>query len=187
MLNRAQAKASDAKSDILFLQQDIDGFELYGTAGAIVSTLDSLNYLIGRGQLRRVFQLVQTYLDPGGLFVFDVNTRYRLSRVLGENLYYDISDEICYLWENSYDAAARVTTFDLTFFVKNADGAYRRFDERHRQRAYSDREIRGAAAKAPGLRLAGAYAHLTFERPGAATEKVCYVFCKESFSAIRRA
>jgi SAM-dependent methyltransferase len=170
---RAGARARD----ILFINQDICDFELYGTAGAIVSTVDSLNYLTARRQLNRAFALVGNYLDPGGLFVFDVNTPYKLSQVIGGNLFYEISDDVCYLWENSYNSAGRMATFDLTFFVRNGDGSYARHDERHRQRAHSGAEI-AAAARLARLDMLGVYGCLTFEAPGRDTQKVCYVFQK---------
>ncbi|MDR1061686.1 MAG: class I SAM-dependent methyltransferase [Clostridiales bacterium] len=180
MLNIALGKAAAQKGgrDILFLNQDICDFELYGTAGAILSTIDSMNYLTARRQLNRVFALAGNYLDPGGLFVFDLNTRHKLSRVIGGNLFYEISDDVCYLWENSYDSAGRISTFDLTFFVRNGDGTYSRHDERHRQRAHSDAEI-AAAARLARLAQRGVYDCLTFDAPGRDAQKICYVFQKE--------
>ena len=71
----------------LFLCQDIRNFELYGTVGAAVCCLDSLNYLIGDGELERVFATVHNYLDPNGLFIFDMNTPYKFEKIYGDNSY----------------------------------------------------------------------------------------------------
>jgi SAM-dependent methyltransferase len=183
MLSMAQEKAAAQKKggkggrDILFVNQDICDFELYGTAGAILSTIDAMNYLTARRQLNRVFALAANYLDPGGLFVFDLNTRHKLSQVIGSNLFYEIADDVCYLWANSYDSAGRISTFDLTFFVRNADGTYARHDERHRQRAHSDAEIAAAAGRAR-LERRGVYDCLTFDAPRSDAQKICYVFQK---------
>jgi SAM-dependent methyltransferase len=180
MLDKAREKAiAKGVSDILLLNQEIDEFELFGSVGAFLSTIDSLNYVTDKRALRRVFQLVGNYLDPGGLFIFDLNTRHKLSRVLGDNFFYDVSDEVCYLWQNSYDSRRRSATFDLTFFTREGDGRWRRFDEVHTQRAYDEAELLTAAKGTP-LSLVGAYAHLRFVPPAADAEKICYVFQKST-------
>jgi SAM-dependent methyltransferase len=168
--------ASDARA-VQFLNQDISEFELYGTAGAILSTIDSMNYVTDKRRFSRIFTLAANYLEPGGLFIFDLNTRYMLSHVIGGNIFYEISDDVCYIWENRFDGARHISTFDLTFFVRDAGGSYRRFDERHKQRAYSAAEVESSAARS-SLRLLGAYANLTFDAPRRNTRKICYVYQK---------
>ena len=69
MLMSAQEKKSASGHDILYLQQDLAGFELYGTVRAIVSVCDSLNYLTEEEELARTFALVSNYLEPGGVFI----------------------------------------------------------------------------------------------------------------------
>ena len=71
-------------SDILYLHQDMREFELYGTVRAVVSICDSMNYMMDEKELRSVFSLVDNYLDPGGIFIFDLNTLYKYREILGE-------------------------------------------------------------------------------------------------------
>ncbi|MBO6164243.1 MAG: methyltransferase domain-containing protein, partial [Lachnospiraceae bacterium] len=74
MLAEAMEKRSLSGHNILYLQQDMREFELYGTVAAVVCICDSLNYITARRDLAQVFRLVNNYLDPGGLFLFDFNT-----------------------------------------------------------------------------------------------------------------
>ena len=75
MLAEAMEKRMESGQDILYLQQDMQEFELYGTVRAIVSVCDSLNYITEREELLQVFRLVNNYLDPEGLFLFDIDRK----------------------------------------------------------------------------------------------------------------
>ena len=77
MLDLAMEKRAASGQDILYLLQDMRKFELYGTVRAVISACDSVNYLTEPGDLVKVFSLVNNYLDPGGLFLFDFNTEYK--------------------------------------------------------------------------------------------------------------
>ena len=73
MLELAVEKRERSGLDILYLQQDMRSFELYGTVRAVVSVCDSMNYITEEQDLLQVFCLVNNYLDPGGIFLFDLN------------------------------------------------------------------------------------------------------------------
>ena len=133
-------KAREKNPGVLFLNQPMEEFELYGTVGAIVCCLDSLNYLTEDGALDKVFKLCNNYLEPGGLFLFDVNTEFKFRHVLADNIFTYDSDDIYYTWENGYQAEEGLCDFYLTFFVKQGN-VYERFDEVHTERCYSDSEI----------------------------------------------
>ena len=83
MLNIALEKEAENRQNILYLEQDMREFELYGTVRAVVCICDSLNYLLEEADLEKTFRLVNNYLDPGGLFVFDFNTVYKYETVIG--------------------------------------------------------------------------------------------------------
>ena len=147
----------------LFLCQDMRAFELYGTVGAAVCCLDSLNYLTGEGDLKTCFACVHNYLDPDGLFLFDMNTPYKFENVYGENAYvYDMPEEgdsparFC-VWQNFYDGETRLCDFYLTLFEEDGDGKYTRSDEEQCERCYSIDEITGALGET-GFELIGVYA-----------------------------
>lgn len=82
MLAEAIEKSMESDSDtgekpVLYLCQDMREFELYGTVRAVVSVCDSMNYILEPEELLQVFRLVNNYLDPEGIFIFDLNTRYK--------------------------------------------------------------------------------------------------------------
>lgn len=169
----AQARRKQGDRDILFLQQEMTDFELYGTVDAVVCLLDSVNYVLEYDDLLKCFKWVNNYLNPGGVFVFDINTAHKLENVLAGNIFNDEHDNIFYSWENYFDSDEKICEFDINFFVK--DGSrYKRFNEIHYERAYSDREIKTLVKKA-GLELVAVYDDLTRQPPHKTSEKVFYI------------
>ncbi len=138
MLGKAVMKN---KGRTLYLNQSMTDFELYGTMGAIISSLDCINYITDEEELLTVFKLVNNYLDYDGVFIFDINSEYKLKNVLGGNCYTYDNDGVFYSWESFYDEESRLCDFELKFFVKEEDGFYSRFDEYQTERAWSKREL----------------------------------------------
>lgn len=170
MLNVARTK----DDSILYLCQDMREFELYGTVDAIVCMTDSLNYITDTDDLTRVFALANNYLNPGAPFIFDMNSAYKLEHVLGNNTYTYDSEHVYYVWENEYDADARLCDFYLTFFVTEDGEAYRRFDEHHVQRAYTQQEVTDALRRA-GFVDVQVYSAYSFDAPRADSERLLYI------------
>ena len=131
--------------DVLFLMQDMTEFELYGTVGAITCCLDSINYLTEDGDIEKCFSLVHNYLDPDGLFLFDVNTPHKFENVYGKSTYvYDEEDcggDSFLVWQNYYDTESRVCDFALTVFERDESGGYARRDEHQYERCYTREEL----------------------------------------------
>lgn len=177
MLDCAAEKAKKENLDILFLNQDMCNFELYGTVDVIVCLLDSFNYLTTSSQVKKLFQLVQNYLNPDGLFIFDVNTQYKFENTLADNVFYEIDEDITYIWENNYNAKTKKARFDLTFFVKRGD-LYERFDETHFERAYSNDEIMNFIENSD-LKFIAEYDDLKFKRPKEKSQRNFYI-CKRT-------
>lgn len=175
MLAKAYArKLQNGSPSVLFLCQDMRAFELYGTVGAVVSSLDCVNYLTGDGDLDRCFSLVHNYLDPGGVFLFDVNTPYKFEHVYGDNAYI-LEDErdgrFAYCgWQNAYDPATHLCRFDLSVFTEDADGRYRRADEEQTERAYTAEELTGALTRA-GFEKITFFGDLQFAAPTPESER----------------
>jgi SAM-dependent methyltransferase len=142
MLCEAYAKSKKAKTDILFLQQDICHFELYGTVDLITCCLDSVNHILDPLELKNMFSLAGNYLDPGGLLIFDVNSKYKFEQIYADNVFYEDYDDLIYIWQNKYNKNNRTAVFDLTFFSREKDGRYRREEDRILERYYSDDELR---------------------------------------------
>ena len=86
-----------------YLQQDMREFELYGTVRAIVSICDSMNYLEDYEDLVQVLKLANNYLDPKGVFVFDMNTVYKYREQLGEQTIAENREESSFIWENYFE------------------------------------------------------------------------------------
>ena len=177
MLDIAKGKAEEAGADILFLNQDMTEFELYGTVDAIVCALDSVNYILDEDALSRMFRLVWNYLNPGGIMIFDINTSYKLCEVLKDHTFvYDEDGAYC-VWNNYYDKEAEICCFDLNFFIRQDDGRYIRQDEYQEERAYSvsglEDLVRGA-----NLNLLGVFDAFTFDPPKEKSERVFFVIQK---------
>ncbi len=136
MLDRARRKKEENGADILYLLQDMREFELYGTVRAVVCCCDSLNYLTDPEDVVRCFRLVNNYLDPGGLFLFDFNTVRKYRDVIGNTVIAENRPDCSFIWENAYDEKSRMNEYDLTLFIREADGRYRRHIETHYQRGY---------------------------------------------------
>ena len=136
MLAEAMEKKVEDGPDILYLLQDMQEFELYGTVRAAVSVCDSLNYITEKEELLQVFRLVNNYLDPGGIFLFDMNTVHKYRDILGDDTIAENRDEGSFIWENSYDPDTGLNIYELAVFLPREDGLYEKCEELHCQRAY---------------------------------------------------
>ena len=116
MLQKAIEKRDRSGHDILYLHQDMTGFELYGTVRAAVCTCDSVNYLTKEEDLLRTFRLVNNYLDPGGLFIFDFNTK-QTYEAIGNSTIAESRDAGSFIWENEYDPESGINEYALTLFI----------------------------------------------------------------------
>lgn len=159
---------------ILYLLQDMREFELYGTVRAIYCACDSINYIMEEEELLAVFRLVNNYLDPGGIFIFDCNTPYKYETLLGENTFAENREEGSFIWENYYDPESRVNQYDLTLYIRTPEGLFRRFEETHLQRCYPEGRLRELLGEA-GMEFAGAYSAYTKKPPGEDSERIMLV------------
>ena len=171
MLDIAREQFDDS---ILYLLQDMREFELFGTVRAIYSACDCLNYILEEAQLREVFALVNNYLDPGGLFVFDINTPYKYEELLAENVFAETREEGSFIWENYYEKEEQINEYDLTLYIKDADGRFQRFEETHFQKCYALSTVRQLLEEA-GLEFVAMYDAYTNEPVSEESEKVLFV------------
>ena len=146
MLARAMEKREDSGLQILYLLQDMREFELYGTVKAIVSVCDSLNYLLEEEDVIETFRLVNNYLDPKGLFIFDFNTVYKYKEVIGDATIAENREDCSFIWENYYHEEDEINEYEVTFFVKEGE-LFRRFEETHYQRGYTPQQMKDFLAK----------------------------------------
>ncbi len=152
MLNAAMEKKDRSGSEILYLQQDMRELDLYSTVGTVFSVCDSLNYILEEEELLTVFSLVENYLFPGGLLIFDFNTDYKYREVIGNATIAENREDCSFIWENIYDIEEEINEYDLTLFVRETDGRFRRFTETHLQRGYTSEQMSSLVRKA-GLEI----------------------------------
>ena len=166
-------------ADILYLLQDMREFELYGTVKAVISVCDSINYILEEEDLRKVFQLVNNYLDPGGVFIFDLNTLYKYREILGESTFCENRKQASFIWENYYDHRDQINQYDLTLFVREPDSGelYRKYEEIHFQRGYELRQVQELLVQA-GLEFVTAYDAFSRAPVRADSERI-YVIARE--------
>ena len=191
MLNIAREKAmSDGLSEkVLFLLQDMREFELFGTVQCILSTCDSMNYLLKEEEVRKVFELCENYLDPGGLLMFDMNTEYKYKELLGDRVFADKTEDAAFIWQNTYYPEDKINEYDVTFFRKengeNSKGflrkkkvlvedKYIRFSENHLQKAY-DKETVIRLLEEAHLKVEGVYDAFTLDEAREDSERITFV------------
>ena len=178
MLEIAIEKRMKSGLDILYLQQDMREFELYGTVKAIVSVCDSVNYILEEEELEEVFRLVNNYLDPGGVFIFDFNTVYKYREILGDQTIAENREECSFIWDNYYYEEERINEYELSLFIREGDSElYRKYQETHFQKAY-DLETMKRLITQSGLEYITAYDAFTKEAPTRVSERI-YVIARE--------
>ncbi len=175
MLSVAMAEPSEG---ILYLQQDLTEMEFYGTVAAMVSCCDCLNYIDSAKSLAKIFKLVQNYLDPGGIFIFDMNTIHKYKDILGDNTFAENRNEGSFIWENEYDEATKCNRYDLTLYIANNDGSFDRCEETHLQYGYEAGEIEQLAGKA-GLLVERIFDADTGGELSSQTERMVFVVRKK--------
>lgn len=184
MLEIAMDKREKTGHDILYLLQDMRAFELYGTVRAIVSICDSVNYVTEPEELVEVFRLVNNYLDPQGVFIFDFNTQYKYREVLGDQVIAEEREECSFIWDNYYYEDERMNEYELTLFLRDeplsrqtGQEICRKLQETHYQRAYTLEEMKELIVRS-GLRFVTAYDAFTHEPPRDESERI-YVIARE--------
>jgi SAM-dependent methyltransferase len=141
MLEAAMEKREQNGSEILYLLQDMRELELYSTVGTIFSVCDSINYILDEEELLQVFSLVNNYLFPGGIFIFDFNTVYKYSEVIGDTTIAENREDCSFIWENYYDPDDAINEYDLTLFIREEGECFRRVCETHYQKGYTAQQI----------------------------------------------
>lgn len=182
MLAIARENMVAGDDNILYLCQDMREFELYGTVAAVISVCDSMNYIMSEEDLSKVFRLVNNYLDPRGLFIFDLDTQYAYEEVLGDNTIAENREEGSFIWENTYYEEEMVNEVNLTLFLpQEEDSVYRKYEETHYRKAYSLDRVKALIEEA-GMELIAVYDALTEKKPKKDCERV-YMIAREKRQA----
>lgn len=178
MLDIANEKKYDNESSSLYLLQDMREFELYGTVAAVISICDSVNYVLDDEDLLQTFKLVNNYLDPKGLFVFDFNTRHYYKDIVANSTIAEDRENISFIWDNYYNDEDDINELSLNLFVREKDDMYRKYEELHLQRGYTLEEIK-SLIKESGLIFENAYDAFTKTSATENSERV-YIIAREN-------
>lgn len=174
MLEIAKEKSYGNYDGILYLLQDMREFELYGTVRGIISICDSMNYILEKEDLTNVMRLVNNYLDPEGIFIFDMNTPYKYERMLADNTIAEDREDMSFIWDNYFYEEERINEYSLHLFLKGEDGRYDKFTETHYQKAYEITQVIEAIEDG-GLEFVAVYDAFTREPPKADSERLYFI------------
>lgn len=178
MLEIAMEKRAESGRDILYLLQDMREFELYGTVRAVISICYSLNYITEEEELEEVFRLVNNYLDPEGVFIFDFNTVYKYREILGDQTIAESREDCSFIWDNYYYEEEQINEYELSLFLQEERNLYRKYVETHYQKGYELETIKSLLEKS-GMKFVTAYDAFTRNPPTKESERV-YVIARES-------
>lgn len=178
MLSVAKEKAEKEGVELVLLQQDLAELDFdIPNLDCILCACDGFNYITYDDDLEHVFKKSYELLKKDGLFIFDISSFYKLSTILGNNMYGENREDIAYMWQNYFDEEENLVEMELSFFIKDKDGKFERFEEVHQQRAYTEDEIIDLLKEA-GFEYIKTYADFTFESPSGEDERIFFV-CKK--------
>ncbi len=166
----------DSYRNIQLIKQDMTDFRINKKFDTIISVCDSVNYITEYSDLEKTFDNVYSHLESNGIFVFDINSYYKLKHIIGNNIFVEDYEEVFYVWENDFNEINNTCEFYITFFVKE-QGLYERFDELHVERAYTTLEINNALKKA-GFKAIQVYDGYSDKSPNDESERLTFIALK---------
>lgn len=176
MLAQAYKKLGRYKN-VELLNLDMIEFDLNKKYDSVISICDSINYILEEEDLASSFENVYRHLEEDGIFIFDINSYYKLKNIIGNNTFINDQEETFYTWQNFYDDEVNICDFFLTFFVREKDGKYSRFEEEHSEKAYKIKEI-VRLLKEAGFKNIDYYEGFTFDGVVEKTQRINFVALK---------
>ena len=174
MLSYALEKTDGMENQPVFIAQSIQKLDLYGTSDACICSLDSINYVTSQRALQSGFVRLHNFIEPGGLFIFDVNSEARFTGRSGECFTREEDDFYC-VWQARYSAKSRLCRYYIDIFAgPDGDDRYSLIREVHSERFYDRPELE-AMLKQAGFKLRGVFGGFTLRRPTEKDERIFYV------------
>lgn len=170
MLSVAQQKAAENDLNLLFLCQQMQAIDLYGTVDTVVCALDSINHLDGEADVLKTFRRVSLFLDPDGVFIFDMNTVYKHRNILANQIFIYDTDEVYCVWQNRLEEKTNRVGITLDFFGRSGD-TYTRSSEHFYERAYETERI-ASLLSAAGLQAVHVFDDLSFDPPQGDSQRI---------------
>ena len=164
--------------NLTFTKQDMRNFTAANKAGAVVCLLDSVNCLLKPNDVKMCFESAAKILVDGGVFLFDVNSKYKFENVYADNAYVLENENVLCAWENYYNEKTHICDFYLSFFKQRHDGLYERNDEHIRQRMYTAKNIEKYLSES-GFTLCGVFSDFDFTKAEETKDERLY------FAAVR--
>lgn len=170
--------ARERSGDVLWLNQDITEYELFGAADVFISTLDTVNHILEPDDIGKIFKSFANYMAPGGVFIFDAGTEKHFRETLGNNVFFQDYEDFTLLWDNDYNEEEGVSTSSMTLFYSEDGGeTYGRVDGEIVEKYYPEVLFRHLGQKY-GMELVDVLGELSFDAPKADDERVFFVFRK---------
>lgn len=135
MLSVAYEKTRDLKSPPMFVCQKLQQLQLPRGVDLAVCALDSLDYITNPDDCAEAIRRVYKVLNPGGVFIFDVNTPEKL-RAMDGQVWLDEDEDVYCVWRGEFDDATNICSYGMDLFQRNGNVWQRSFEE-HREYAYS--------------------------------------------------
>ena len=151
MLTQAQLKTADMDNPPRFICQSLDKLKLYKAVDLAVCALDSLDYITDPRQCRQAIHRIFRALNPGGLFIFDVNTPEKL-RAMDGQVFLDEDDDVYCVWRGQFDEETNICSYGMDLFQREGKRWVRSFEE-HREYAYSAPQLTGWLREAGFTRI----------------------------------
>ena len=177
MLTAAYGKAMELEGERpLFVCQSMQELELPEPVDLTVCCLDSLNYLTDPADCRETFRRVFESLQPGGVFLFDINSSAKL-RGLDGQVFLDETDDVFCVWRAEYSKRRRICTYGMDIFERDGQN-WRRGEELHEEFAYTPEELTLFLQEA-GFSRIRQYGNLKLRPPKQGEERIFFVARKD--------
>ena len=171
MLTAAMDKAMDMENPPVFVCQPLQELRLPRGVDLAVCALDSLDYITEPGDCAEAIRRVYRALNPGGIFIFDVNTPEKL-RAMDGQVFLDEDDDVYCVWRGEFDEGTNICSYGMDLFRREGNVWHRSFEE-HREYAYSREQLTGYL-KAAGFTQIRVYADCRFEAPREGEQRIYF-------------
>ena len=169
MLCEASQKAQEQDNQPMFVCQKLQQLRLPRGVDLAVCALDSLDYITDPADCKEAIRRIYKVLNPGGCFIFDVNTPEKL-RAMDGQIFLDEDDDVYCVWRGEFDEETNICSYGMDLFQRDGDCWYRSFEE-HKEYAYSESQLRGYL-KAAGFASIAVYADRRFEAPAPGEQRI---------------
>jgi ubiquinone/menaquinone biosynthesis C-methylase UbiE len=175
MLAVAYSKKSPG---VLWINQLFSELDLFGTYDAAISLLDCINHMLDEKSIRQYFRNLRNFIEPGGLFIFDINSEYKFKNVYSSNVFYSVDEDFSYIWQNNFNEKTGICSMDITIFIKEG-GVYKRYDTGNREKAYGVAKLTGLLDEC-GFSVEALYGDGVLKEPAADEERIFIVNKRDS-------